>query len=153
MVIGRVVEVQQKRWKIDINSIQEGLLNLANVSLPGGELRRKSAEDEMRMRMYMEEGDLVVAEVLTVQSDNSIQLQARTLRYGKLEQGLLIKVSPSLMKRRKTHFHVLHFGATVILGRNGWIWIEPTDPSTSAGGYQHSNEVSMILNFSLHLYI
>uniref|UniRef100_A0A914QI26 Ribosomal RNA-processing protein 4 n=1 Tax=Panagrolaimus davidi TaxID=227884 RepID=A0A914QI26_9BILA len=143
VIVGRVVEVQQKRWKVDINSISEGTLALANVSLPGGELRRKSAEDEMRMRMYMEEGDLVVAEVLNVQSD-AIQLQARTLRYGKLGQGLLVKVSPSLMKRRKTHFHDLHFGAKIILARNGWVWIEPpSDGQMSAtGGYTHSDEVS-----------
>jgi exosome complex component RRP4 len=141
VIVGRVVEVQQKRWKVDINSISEGILALANVSLPGGELRRKSAEDEMRMRMYMEEGDLVVAEVLNVTSE-AIQLQARTLRYGKLGQGLLVKVSPSLMKRRKTHFHDLHFGAKIILARNGWVWIEPpSDGQMSAtGGYTHSDE-------------
>uniref|UniRef100_A0AC35FI15 Ribosomal RNA-processing protein 4 n=1 Tax=Panagrolaimus sp. PS1159 TaxID=55785 RepID=A0AC35FI15_9BILA len=144
VIVGRVVEVQQKRWKVDINSVSEGILALANVSLPGGELRRKSAEDEMRMRMYMEEGDLVVAEVLNVTSE-AIQLQARTLRYGKLGQGLLVKVSPSLMKRRKTHFHDLHFGAKIILARNGWVWIEPpSDGQMSAtGGYTHSDEVNI----------
>lgn len=144
VVVGRVKEVQQKRWKIDINSIQDGFLNLANVSLPGGELRRKSAEDEMKMRMYMEEGDLVVAEVLNVQND-AIQLQARNLRYGKLGQGVLVKCTSSLMKRRKTHFHDLHFGARIILGRNGWIWIEPPPVDgllTATGGYTHTTEVS-----------
>jgi exosome complex RNA-binding protein Rrp4 len=31
-------------------------------------------------------------------------------------------VSPSLIKRRKTHFHKMPFGVSVILGNNGYIW-------------------------------
>jgi hypothetical protein len=36
------------------------------------------------------------------------------------------QVSPSLIKRRKTHFHQLPCGASVILGNNGFVWIYPT---------------------------
>ena len=32
---------------------------------------------------------------------------------------------PSLIKRRKTHFHNLPCGASIILGNNGYIWISP----------------------------
>jgi exosome complex RNA-binding protein Rrp4 len=37
-----------------------------------------------------------------------------------------VKVFPSLVKRRKTHFHNLPCGASIILGNNGFIWICPT---------------------------
>jgi exosome complex component RRP4 len=37
-----------------------------------------------------------------------------------------VKVFPSLVKRRKTHFHNLPCGASIILGNNGFIWIFPT---------------------------
>ncbi|CAG0925564.1 unnamed protein product, partial [Notodromas monacha] len=39
--------------------------------------------------------------------------------------GLMVKVSPGLVTRRKTHFHRLPCGVTVILSNNGYIWISP----------------------------
>jgi exosome complex component RRP4 len=45
----------------------------------------------------------------------------------------LVKVSPSLVKRRKTHFHKLPCGASVILGNNGFIWVTPTQHEEEAG--------------------
>ncbi|XP_017032241.1 exosome complex component RRP4-like isoform X2 [Drosophila kikkawai] len=85
------------------------LLRLS-VNLPGGELRRRSAEDEVQN--IFEEGTL--------------SLYTRSLKYGKLSQGILIKVFAALVKRRKMHFHNLPCGASVILGNNGYIWIAPT---------------------------
>lgn len=37
------------------------------------------------------------------------------------------------MKRRKTHFHNLSCGASIILGNNGFIWISPTINSEIEG--------------------
>lgn len=59
VVVGRITEVQQKRWKVDINSRLDSNLLLASVNLPGGEQRRKTLEDELVMREYLKEGDLV----------------------------------------------------------------------------------------------
>ncbi len=39
------------------------MLALSSVNLPGGELRRRSAEDELSMRRYLQEGDIISAEV------------------------------------------------------------------------------------------
>ena len=49
VVVGRIVEVQQKRWKVDINSRLVAVLMLSSVNLPRarGELRRGSAEEEL----------------------------------------------------------------------------------------------------------
>lgn len=44
VVIGRVVDVQQKRWKVDTNSRLYSNLLLSSINLPGGEVRRKSVE-------------------------------------------------------------------------------------------------------------
>uniref|UniRef100_A0A673TFT5 Exosome component 2 n=1 Tax=Suricata suricatta TaxID=37032 RepID=A0A673TFT5_SURSU len=54
-----------------------------------------------------------------------------------LGQGVLVQVSPSLVKRQKTHFHDLPCGASVILGNNGFIWIYPTPEhkEEDAGGF------------------
>ncbi|CAH0722353.1 unnamed protein product, partial [Brenthis ino] len=125
VVVGRVLEVQQKRWKIETNSRLDSVLQLSSVNLPGGELRRRSAEDEQMMRKHLCEGDLISAEVQSVFSDGSLSLHTRSLKYGKLSQGVLVKVFPSLIKRRKNHFHNLPCGISIIIGNNGYIWISP----------------------------
>ncbi|RWS24461.1 exosome complex component RRP4-like protein [Leptotrombidium deliense] len=138
IVVGRIVEVQpqQKRWKVDTNSRLDSILLLSSVNLPGGELRRKTVEDELMMRSFFTEGDLISAEVQSVFSDGSLSLHTRSLKYGKLGQGVLIRVSPSLVERRKTHTHNLPFGAHIILGNNGFIWISPViDEGTESGGF------------------
>uniref|UniRef100_A0A914UJW5 Ribosomal RNA-processing protein 4 n=1 Tax=Plectus sambesii TaxID=2011161 RepID=A0A914UJW5_9BILA len=144
VVIGRITEAQQKRWKVETNSRLDSVLMLSSVNLPGGELRRKSLEDELMMREYLHEGDLISAEVQQLFHDGSLSLHTRNLRYGKLSQGVLVKVNPSLVKRRKTHFHNLPCGASVILGCNGYIWISRlvNEQETHTGGYaQNLDEV------------
>ncbi|XP_045879565.1 exosome complex component RRP4 isoform X2 [Meles meles] len=92
IVVGRITEVQQKRWKVETNSRLDSVLLLSSMNLPGGEL---------------------------------------------LGQGVLVQVSPSLVKRQKTHFHDLPCGASAILGNNGFIWIYPTPEhkEEDAGGF------------------
>ncbi|KAI8497781.1 Exosome complex component RRP4 [Branchiostoma belcheri] len=137
VVVGRVSQVGQKRWRVDVNSRLDAVLMLSAVNLPGGELRRRSAEDELMMREYLQEGDLISAEVQAIFHDGALSLHTRSLKYGKLSQGVMVQVSPSLVKRRKTHFHNLACGASVILGNNGYVWISPTvndERGESSGG-------------------
>lgn len=134
VVIGRITEVGMKRWKVECGARLDSILHLSSVNLPGGELRRKSAEDEAMMRDYLQEGDLVSAEVQQVHQDGVLSLHTRSLKYGKLGQGILLKVSPSLVQRRKTHFHNLPCGASVIFGCNGYIWLSQTPTQEEEGG-------------------
>ena len=143
VIIGRIidVQVQQKRWKVCTNSRLLSLLLISSINLPGGEVRRKTEEDERMMRSYFVEGDLISAEVQSVFSDGSLSLHTRSLKYGKLGQGILVQVSPSLIEKRKTHFHNLPFGAHVIIGCNGSIWIsQPVPEGAESGGFVHSAE-------------
>ncbi|XP_058861612.1 exosome complex component RRP4-like [Acipenser ruthenus] len=142
VVVGRITEVQQKRWKVETNSRLDSVLLLSSINLPGGELRRRSSEDELAMRDYLQEGDLISAEVQSVFADGALSLHTRSLKYGKLGQGVLVQVSPSLVKRRKTHFHNLLCGASIILGNNGYVWIYPTpaQQDEEAGGFFTSTE-------------
>jgi exosome complex RNA-binding protein Rrp4 len=62
LVIGRVIEVVQQRWKVDTNARQDAILALSSVNLPGGvQVRtyRTVLEGyliaEMRRRFYSEE--------------------------------------------------------------------------------------------------
>ncbi|XP_001600703.1 exosome complex component RRP4 [Nasonia vitripennis] len=137
VVIGRITEVQQKRWKVDCNAKLDAALLLSSVNLPGGELRRRSVEDEQAMRRYLQEGDLICAEVQSIFADGSLSLHTRVLKYGKLSQGIMLKVSPALIKRQKTHFHNLTNGACLVLGNNGYAWIgaNVADTDRSEGGF------------------
>uniref|UniRef100_A0A2K5I5K5 Uncharacterized protein n=1 Tax=Colobus angolensis palliatus TaxID=336983 RepID=A0A2K5I5K5_COLAP len=126
IVVGRITEVQQKRWKVETNSRLDSVLLFSSMNLPGGELKRRSAEDELAMTGFLQEGDLISAEVQAVFSDGAVSLHTRSLKYGKLGQGVLVQVSPSLVKQQKTHFHDLPCGASVVLVNNGFIWIYPT---------------------------
>ena len=38
VVVGRIIEVAQRRWKVDTKSKLHSILMLSSVNLPGGEL-------------------------------------------------------------------------------------------------------------------
>eukprot|EP00466_Bigelowiella_natans_P019848 jgi/Bigna1/39934/e_gw1.37.28.1 len=127
VVICRVLEVGDKRWKCDCNSRQNGVLLLSSVHLPGGVQRRRTEEDQRKMRQYFIEGDLISAEVQKIMNDGAISLHTRNLKYGKLHNGIFLSVPASLIKRCKQHFHhIAEIGLDLILGNNGYIWLQKT---------------------------
>ncbi|KAG0593112.1 hypothetical protein M758_1G298800 [Ceratodon purpureus] len=129
VVVGRVTEVGGNRWKVDVNSRKDAELLLAAVNLPGGIQRRRTAIDELNMRDLYVENDLISAEVQSLHQDGSLHLHTRSLKYGKLRNGQLVRVAPYLIKRLKQHFHQLKdLGVDLILGCNGFIWISAASP-------------------------
>ncbi|XP_058082758.1 exosome complex component RRP4 homolog [Magnolia sinica] len=124
IIVGRVLEIAPKRWRLEVNFSQDAVLMLSAMNMPDGIQRRRTAVDELNMRSIFEENDVVCAEVRGVHHDGSLQLQARSQKYGKLERGQLLTVPPYLVKRRKQHFHHLEqYGIDLILGCNGFIWV------------------------------
>ncbi|EEA19703.1 Exosome complex component rrp4 [Talaromyces marneffei ATCC 18224] len=93
LVVGRIVEVQARRWKVDIAAPLLAQLPLSAINLPGGILRRRTSADELQMRNFFVEGDLVVAEVQSVHQDGSATLHTRSLSYGKLRNGVFMTVT------------------------------------------------------------
>jgi exosome complex component RRP4 len=126
VVVGRVVSVESRRWVVDVGAARHAVLHLSGIHLAGGEQRRRTLEDQMRMRDYLREGDLLPADVQEVQGDGSLVLHARSTRSERLRNGLSLRVSPSLVPRQVQHFVSLPaWGAEVILGRNGVCWVGP----------------------------
>ena len=123
LVIGRITEVGPKRWKVDIASKQDAVLHLASINLPGGILRRRTTDDELQMRTFFTEGDLLVAEVQQLFSDGAASLHTRSLKYGKLRNGMFISIPPMLVVRSKAHMYSLGGGVHCILGTNGFVWV------------------------------
>lgn len=127
VVVGRVVEIVAKRWKLDLNARGDAYLLLTAVNLPGGQ-RRRNQEDELNMRTFFSEGDLVSAEVQELRNDGGVALHTRSLRYGKLDRGQFVTAQSSLIKRAKKHFHLLPCGVHIILGNNGYIFLSILAP-------------------------
>jgi exosome complex component RRP4 len=127
LVVGRVTNVLTTRWKVSLGQhMRETQLPLSGVHLPGGAQRVRTAQDQRDMRQYLQEGDLISAEVHKVQpSDGSLMLHTRSYRYSKLENGCLVTVPPSLIERRKNHFiSMISNTLDVLWGCNGNIWIQ-----------------------------
>jgi len=129
VVVGRIVQVDQKRWMVDVNSYQHAVLNLTSINLPGGIQRRRSEEDQLNMRNFFKEGDIISAEVMQVNSnDGRIMLQTRNLKYGKLLNGFMLKTDSNYIRRMKNHiinFLQDHEEVSVgsIIGTNGYVWV------------------------------
>ena len=89
--------------------------------------RRRSEEDQLNMRQFFKEGDIISAEVMQVNSnDGRIMLQTRNLKYGKLLNGFMVKTDSNFVRRMKNHIIEFNFGGNTIgsiIGTNGYIWI------------------------------
>lgn len=127
LVVGRVTAVATSQWTISLVSQQrDARLPLSGVHLPGGAQRVRTAQDQRDMRLFLQEGDLICAEIHKVQpSDGSLSLHTRSFRYSKLENGTLVQVPPALIPRRKNHYmSMINSTLDVLWGTNGNIWIQ-----------------------------
>jgi exosome complex component RRP4 len=83
----------------------------------------RTTADQLQMRSLYTEFDLISAEIQNIGADGQISLHTRSMKYGKLENGQLIIVPSSLVKRLAQHYISFPWGVDTILGRNGYIWI------------------------------
>ncbi|KAB8300933.1 hypothetical protein EYC80_002858 [Monilinia laxa] len=132
LIVGRIIEVQSKRWRVDIGAPVLANLPLSAINLPGGIQRKRTETDELQIRTFFSEGDLLVAEVQQLYSDGSASLHTRSLKYGKLRNGVFMAVSGTgggggvvRARRQVWTIDTVHNGGKVdvILGVNGYIWI------------------------------
>ena len=132
-MIGRIVEVQTRRWKVDVGAPLLAHLPLSAINLPGGILRKRTSTDELAIRSFFREGELVVAEVQSIFQDGAASLHTRSLKYGKLRNGVFLSVggqggrSGGVVRARRQMWSVRAGNGggmvDVVLGVNGYIWI------------------------------
>ena len=155
LVVGRIVEVGKSRWRVDVAAPLLANLPLSSINLPGGILRRRTTADELQMRQYFQEGDLLVAEVQTIgNADGAASLHTRSLKYGKLRNGFFLSVHGTgggggIIRSRRQVFTItagvtgsLASQVDVILGVNGYIWLSKhvdQQDDSKAGGISISN--------------
>jgi exosome complex component RRP4 len=123
VIIGRIISVEKKLWRVNLNAQREGILNLTAINLPQGEQRIRNEEDQMSMRIYFKENDLLSGEIQQITQNGNIHIQTRNLKYGKLKNGILVKVNHSLIKKKKHQFIEIVYNIKIILALNGYCWI------------------------------
>lgn len=129
VVIGRVCQIYNKKWKLETNSKMDCTLGLGSINLPGVMQRRKSEDDEINMCKFFDLNDVVVCEVQKVGKNGSAALHTRNDKYGKLSNGILCCMRPDLIGPMKTRF-IAKGGINIICGANGYIWISTNTNST-----------------------
>ncbi|KAF3315774.1 exosome non-catalytic core subunit rrp4 [Orbilia oligospora] len=140
LVVGRILEVQTKRWRVDIAAPHSATLLLSSINLPGGILRKRTSTDELQIRTFFSEGDLLVAEVQTLSNDGLASLHTRSLKYGKLRNGVFMTIDAGMVRRMKSHVLTMNTSngggeVDIYLGVNGYIYIaKHTTPLTESGG-------------------
>ncbi|CAI6100119.1 unnamed protein product [Clonostachys chloroleuca] len=152
LVVGRIVEVQAKRWRVDVAASQLAVLQISAINLPGGILRKRTETDELQIRSFFAEGDLVVAEIQQLHQDGAASLHTRSLKYGKLRNGVFVSVSGTgggsgvvRSKRQVWTLETANAGGKVgvLLGVNGYIWISKhieSDVAAEAAGINRMEE-------------
>lgn len=122
VVIGRVSQIFNKKWKIDTNARVDTSLSLSAINLPGVMQRRKLEADEMNMRNFFDIDDLIVCEVQKVSKAGAAALHTRNEKYRKLTDGVLVTIPQFLLVPTKTRF-LKKDALEMIVGCNGYIWI------------------------------
>ncbi|KAL8794114.1 MAG: hypothetical protein Q9195_003299 [Heterodermia aff. obscurata] len=150
LIVGRIVEVQTKRWRVDVASPLLAHLPLSAINLPGGILRKRTSTDELAIRSFFCEGDLLVAEVQNLYGDGAAGLHTRSLKYGKLRNGVFLSVAGmgggrgGVVRSRRQVWTVSTGNGggevDVVLGVNGYIWI---CAHSGASGKEAEKQVSI----------
>ena len=72
------------------------------------------------------------AEVHSIGPDGGLSLQSRSVRFGKCSNGICVTVPCHIIRRLKQHFVTLPCGVDLIIGVNGWIWMNEAVDYTPA---------------------
>lgn len=144
LIVGRIIEVQFKRWRVDVGAPVLANLPLSAINLPSGILRRRTKTNVLKIRTFFSEGDLLVAEMQSLYQNGRASLHTRSLTYGKLRNEVFMSVSGTTggdgvvrAGRQVWTIDRVYSGGKVdmILGVNGYIWIskhiEPVGGDTS----------------------
>lgn len=124
VVVGRIIKIENKKWRVEVNAYNHATLHLNSINIPSGIQRRKNEDDELNMRMYFTENDIISAEVHSIKAaKGTLTLHTRNQNYGRLKNGILVKVNSKLIKSMKSHFLTLKCGVSLIMGKNGNIWV------------------------------
>ncbi|KAL0236745.1 hypothetical protein PCE1_000143 [Barthelona sp. PCE] len=126
-VIGKVIEVSDDRWKIDIGAHLPAYLNVTQILETAG--RMFNDTDSLSMRTYLEEGDWVIAFINKTPTDEMRSIQLNTTSEYKLTPGLVQRVRSRLVQAVSSSFKFPYDNPVidVKVAKNGYIWLRPVE--------------------------
>ncbi|MCH7568550.1 MAG: RNA-binding protein [Nanoarchaeota archaeon] len=123
VILGRVIDFTHSGWLIDIDYA-------GSAFLPVAEIPRFINKNELDQ--FLAIGDMVAAKIWSV-SGKSVDLALKGKGLGKLEGGLVFRISPSrvprVIGREGSMINLIKdkTGCNITVGQNGWIWVKEKD--------------------------
>lgn len=93
LVIGKIVEVGFTSWTVDINSPYLAILPVSEVTSKPVTIPRAD------LSKILDEGDLILARVVTFDKSKDPILTIKESRLGKIERGIVVEISPNKVPR------------------------------------------------------
>ena len=122
-IIGQVTDITMSGWRVELNCAYSAMLSMRDAST---DFIAKGAD----LTKFFDIGDYIVAKVVTVTSQNLVDISTKGPGLKKLKGGRIISINPKKVPRiiGKTGSMVSmikeHTGCKVVVGQNGLIWLE-----------------------------
>lgn len=127
IVIGKIVEVGFTSWTVDINSPYVAVLPVSEVSSKPVTIPRAG------LSKILDEGDLILAKVISFDRSKDPVLTIKESRLGKIERGIVVEISPNKVPRvigkKGSMVKLLEdlLDVNIVVGQNGRVLIVGTD--------------------------
>lgn len=125
-IIGKIVDMGFSGWYVDIGCAYEASLSIRDIP----EFVERGAD----LTQYYNFGDIIAARVTNVTRSKAIDLSMKGPGLRKLRGGKLIEVTPTKVPRiigkegSMVSMIKESTNCRIIVGQNGIVWIEGTDP-------------------------
>lgn len=123
VIIGQIIDVSFTGWRVDTNSAYSAMLSMKDAT---SEYIQRGAD----LTQYFNLGDWISTKIITVTSQNLIDLTMKGPGLRKLKGGRLINVSPNKVPRiigKQGSMVTLikeNTNCKIVVGQNGVVWIE-----------------------------
>lgn len=131
-VIGRINEVHNRGWSVDIGCPYGADLNVGDATM------RYIDSNRTDLTEIYDIGDYVLAGIRNISPSKYVRLSTRDRQFFKLSDGNIIKVSPTKIPRiigkagSMISMIKNHTGCKIFVGQNGLVWIEGKDENVAA---------------------
>ncbi|MBI4021583.1 MAG: S1 RNA-binding domain-containing protein [Candidatus Aenigmarchaeota archaeon] len=122
MVIGKVTDIQNNGWVVDVHAPSDAFLPLAGV-------KEYIDTRKTSLNRYYDVGDIIYAKVNGLQG-TSIYLSMQDIKARKFHGGRLVRISPTkvprLIGKQGSMINIIKdgTGCKINAGQNGLIWLE-----------------------------
>ena len=121
-IIGKIIDITISGWRVDFGSPYSAILSIKE----SGETRI----NRNNLTKVFNIGDYIITKIISVTSQNLVDLTMKGVGLRKLNRGYIIKVNPHKIPRiigkggSMINLLKQETNCKIIAGQNGWIWID-----------------------------